>query len=371
MNVLSLFDGMSCGRIALERAGIEVTNYFASEIDKYAIQISEKNYPDIIRLGDVIEWRDWKLPKIDLLIAGSPCQGFSVAGKGLNFDDPRSKLFFDFVDILKYYKPKYFLLENVRMKKECSNVITEILGVEPLEINSSLVSGQNRSRLYWTNIGPIETDLFGRRRSLIPQPEDRGILLKDILENNVDGHYFPPVELQKKSNGKMLNKNYISQANTIYSGDKFGTLCAGTHGYSSGYIRNHATCEAMKQVGSVGKGGQGNRVYSVNGKGATLSAQTGGRAGPAASLIQVGEASDIRGNESSTTMQGGHRQPKVAVDNYYYRKLTPLECERLQTVPDNYTEKGHTLIISNSQRYKMIGNGWTIDVVSFIFGYIK
>ena len=147
MNVLSLFDGVSCGQIALERAGIKVDNYYASEIDKHAITVTQNNYPNTIQLGDVQKWHEWELPKIDLLIGGSPCQGFSFAGKQLNFNDPRSKLFFEFVDVLKYYKPKYFLFENVKMKQEYQDVITEHLGVEPIEINSSLVSAQNRIRL--------------------------------------------------------------------------------------------------------------------------------------------------------------------------------------------------------------------------------
>lgn len=171
MNVLSLFDGISCGRVALERAGIPVTNYYASEIDKYAQIISNANYPDIIRLGDVRDWHKWALPKIDILLAGSPCQGFSSAGKQLNFSDPRSALFFEFVDILKELKPKYFLLENVKMKKEWQDVISELLGVEPILINSALVSAQNRNRLYWTNIPDVG------------QPEDKFIVLADILEN--------------------------------------------------------------------------------------------------------------------------------------------------------------------------------------------
>ena len=169
MNVLSLFDGISCGQLALERTGLVVDKYFASEIDKYAIQITQKHFPDTIQLGDVTKWKEWNLPKIDLLIGGSPCQGFSHAGAGLNFDDPRSKLFFDFVDILHHYKPQWFLLENVKMKKEWADIITGYLGVEPIEINSALVSAQNRKRLYWTNIQNVK------------QPEDKGILLKDIL----------------------------------------------------------------------------------------------------------------------------------------------------------------------------------------------
>jgi DNA-cytosine methyltransferase len=170
INVLSLFDGMSCGQIALDQLGIKVDNYYAAEIDKYAMQIAKKNYPNTIHLGDVTSVYAQHLPKIDLLMGGSPCQGFSFAGKQLNFDDPRSALFFEFVRLLKECKPKYFLLENVRMKKEYQDVISEHLGVEPIMINSALVSAQNRVRLYWTNIPNIT------------QPEDKGIVLKDILD---------------------------------------------------------------------------------------------------------------------------------------------------------------------------------------------
>lgn len=180
MNVLSLFDGIRCGRVALERAGITVDNYYASEIDKGAIAIGDKNYPDTINLGSVEDWRSWgiDLSKIDLLIGGSPCQGFSVAGKRLNFDDPRSKLFFEYVDILNAIREKNpnvkFLLKNVKMKKEYSDIITEYLGVEPIEINSSLVSAQSRRRLYWTNIKGVI------------QPADKGIYLKDIVHEKAD-----------------------------------------------------------------------------------------------------------------------------------------------------------------------------------------
>src|SRR5574344_2950107 len=167
MNVLSLFDGISCGQLALQKAGIRVDKYFASEIDKYAIKVTQENFPDTVQLGDVTQWRTWELPKIDLLIGGSPCQGFSFAGKQLNFSDPRSKLFFEYVKVLQKTKPKYFLLENVKMKQECQDVISRYLGVEPIEINSSLVSAQNRKRLYWTNIPNVT------------QPEDKCILLLD------------------------------------------------------------------------------------------------------------------------------------------------------------------------------------------------
>ena len=177
MNVLSLFDGMSCGQIALNRIGIKPTKYYASELDKYAIKVTQANYPDTVKLGDVTQWREWDIDwaSIDLLIGGSPCQGFSFAGKQLAFDDPRSKLFFVYVDILNHIKsvnPSVkFMLENVKMKKEYLAVISEQLGVEPVFINSALVSAQNRQRYYWCNWE-------------VSQPEDRGIVLADILESD-------------------------------------------------------------------------------------------------------------------------------------------------------------------------------------------
>ena len=187
MKVMSLFDGMSCGRLALARAGLPVTTYYASEIDKYAIKIAKKNFPDTVHLGDAEQMPGGaSFPRMDLLLGGSPCQGFSRAGKQLNFEDPRSKLFWRYVSFLRENKPRYFLLENVRMKKESQDIISDALGVEPIAINSSLVSAQNRYRLYWTNI-PFE------------MPEDKGIVLKDILEDGfvdrdkshcLDANYF-------------------------------------------------------------------------------------------------------------------------------------------------------------------------------------
>lgn len=286
MNVLSLFDGMSCGRIALERAGIGVDNYFASEIDKYAMQIAKKNYPDTKHIGNVVDVKATDLPKIDLLIGGSPCQGFSFAGKQLNFEDERSKLFFEYVRLLEECKPKYFLLENVKMKKEYQDIITSYLGVEPILINSSLVSAQNRDRLYWTNIQEVI------------QPEDKGLILKDILEISSSLELRPCSMKEYRQN----------------------SVC-------------HHTGNAVDIKGNESI----KRVYGVFGKAPTL-----------------------------TTMQGGHREPKVSVKDNTYRKLTPLECERLQTVPDNYTEG-----VSNSQRYKMLGNGWTVDVIAHIFKGIQ
>ena len=322
MNVLSLFDGISCGRIALERVGIKVDNYFASEIDKYAIKVAQKNYPNTIQLGDITKvhyrngyliWDDGRKDKyvgnIDLLIGGSPCQGFSLAGKQLNFDDSRSKLFFEFVRLLKECNPKYFLLENVRMKKEYKNIISEHLGVEPVEINSNLLSAQNRKRLYWTNI------------SNITQPEDKHIYLKDILEENVDEKYYLS---EKLLNGFKNNKEWYKRFKPLSGDDKSGTLTARY------YKMSRTDPYILQRPHGVNKGG----IKSINGK-----------------------------VPSMTTSAWEHNnlliQDKV-------RRLTPIECERLQTLPDNYTEG-----ISNTQRYKSLGNGWTVDVIVHILKNIK
>ena len=355
MNVLSLFDGMSCGQIALDQLGIPVKNYFAAEIDKYAIQIARKNYPDMIHLGDVknIKTIDTHLMdefdcghKIDLLIGGSPCQGFSFGGKGLNFDDPRSKLFFEFDRLLKALKPKYFLLENVKMKKESEQVITDYLGVEPVEINSNLVSAQNRKRLYWTNI-PMDG-----------LPEDKGIMLKDILEEETAEFYRAGEYLQEKrrssdKNPDMLNPDYRSQATTIHDVDgKSGTVCAGTHGYAIGYVPEHLI---LQKARGYNKGG----LKALDGKTPTLSS----------SSWQHNNHLVIR-DKSKCVRTGGRgsydRHEWDSIDNMHWRKLTVKECERLQTVPD-----GYTCGVSNTQRYKMLGNGWTVDVIKHIFEGLK
>ncbi len=422
MNVLSLFDGMSCGQIALDQLGINVDNYYAAEIDKYAIQVAQKNYPNTKHLGDVTQVHSWLLPKIDLLIGGSPCQGFSFAGKQLNFDDPRSALFFEFVRLLKETKPKYFMLENVRMKQEFQDIISDHLGVKPIMINSALVSAQNRVRLYWTNIPNIE------------QPEDKGIVLKDILEDGVSDKFNSGEQKFGGKHKNMLNTSYKSQANTIHDKEsKAPTICAGTHGYALGHIHRPCELKEFKQdsmchhvatatdikgnesikrvyadsgksptittmggghrepkvlikpqrVGTIKDGGQGNRIYSPNGKGISISAQSGGTAGNGNMLI-VKEATkkgytEIQDGDcfdatfpTSKTRRGRNMKDKsncLTAANYEYmryehptyRKLTPVECERLQTVPDNYTEG-----VSNTQRYKMLGNGWTVDVIAHI-----
>lgn len=295
---------MSSGQIALERAGIKVDNYFASEIDKYAMKVTQKNYPSTIQIGDVEEVYAENLPKIDLLIGGSPCQGFSFAGKQLNFVDPRSRLFFDFVRVLKGVKPKYFLLENTPMKKEFQDIISSYLGVQPILINSSLVSAQSRARLYWTNIPNVE------------QPKDLGIMLKDIVETNED-------VIGAAMRGRYMNNGKTQQFIELRKDEKANCLTTSTKNSLCVMVGRNE----IKGYDII------KRVYSVEGKCPTL-----------------------------TTMQGGHREPKIAVNEIEWRKLLPIECERLQTVPDNYTS-----LVSNSQRYKMLGNGWTVDVIVHIF----
>lgn len=229
IKVLSLFDGISCGMVALERAGIKVNEYYASEIDKNAIKVSVKNYPNIKHIGDVTKVKGENLPKIDLLIGGSPCQGFSFAGKQLNFSDERSKLFFEYVRLLEETKPKYFLLENVKMKKEYQDVISKYLGVEPIEINSALVSAQNRKRLYWTNIPNIQ------------QPKDRGILLKDIVDLNEKNREEVTDKIYKyvesgNYKGRKIEKTVRQSITTLEQKSK--TIC--TQSYNTG--TNNSIC---------------------------------------------------------------------------------------------------------------------------------
>ena len=365
MNVLSLFDGMSCGQIALDQLDIKVDNYYASEIDKWAMQVAKKNYPNTKHLGDVTELKGSDLPKIDLLMGGSPCQGFSFAGKQLNFDDPRSALFFEFVRLLEETKPKYFLLENVRMKQEYQDVISEHLGVKPIMINSALLSAQNRVRLYWTNIPNIT------------QPEDKGIVLKDILE---DGD-------------TVIDAIYNNRPERVYR-EKAPTIRAARHGLDVTKYRpcelkefnKDSTCHHVATATDI-KGNESiKRVYADSGKSPTITTMGGGHREPKVlcgawrgRYIKDGKRQDHKGSVAGKTeqrleiRQDGKTNTLTTVqkDNVVvvpptYRKLTPLECERLQTVPDDYTEG-----VSNTQRYKMLGNGWTVDVIKHIFKGMK
>lgn len=277
---------MSCGQIALNKAGIVYENYYASEIDKHAMGVTMSNYPNTIQLGDVTKVNGTTLPKIDLLIGGSPCQGFSFQGKGLNFEDERSKLFFEFVRLKNELQPKYFLLENVSMKYEHEIIITKYLGIEPLYINSDLVSAQNRERVYWTNINAMPYNLFGDMMPNIPKLKDRAVSVADITEREVDAKYY----LTQKKIDFILSrpKNYECKINPIKSN------CLRT---------NYSNASA-------------NETYIKDEKG--------------------------------------------------IRKLTEIECERLQTVPDNYTKNA-----TQTQRYRMLGNGWTVDVIANFFNLLN
>lgn len=549
LKVLSLFDGMSCGQLALQRLGIEVDAYYASEIDKYAIQVTQANFPETIQVGDVCELKAEDYQDVDLILAGSPCQGFSFAGKQLAFDDPRSALFFEFVRLLKEIKPKYFLLENVRMKQQFQDVITEqvsacypdfeggdLLGsqIKPILINSALLSAQNRQRLYWTNIPNIE------------QPKDKGIVLIDILEDDVEDHYLAGEHLQNNyQGGNQLNPNYKSQANTIHdTNKKSGVICAGTHGYANGYVETKPKV-AIKNLpkGSSGKSWFFEQQTYLPDSEKTRALKSGSGSGNIPKIVETkpskkeyiskksikkyvenknaefndpynkktikgDKSTSLRTNSSNGNMwvnekairetkpkQVDNREPKVAVEykamtevrtpeankirrehkkktgkdwspremrhlierdddkmnaltsaltkqhivqekkqlieeerivvdkekkqlliaeatkkgytviedgdcfdinfpnsktrrgrnmkykcnalttasqnfmrfeNLSWRKLTPLECERLQTVPDNYTNH-----VSNTQRYKMLGNGWTVDVIAHILNNME
>ena len=333
MNVLSLFDGMSCGQIALKQLGIKVDKYYASEIDKYAIQIAQKNFPDTIHVGDVTKVSAADFPKIDLLLGGSPCQAFSFAGKQLNFDDPRGKLFFEYVRLLKELKPKYFLLENVRMKQEYQDVISEHLGVKPIMINSALVSAQNRNRLYWTNIPNIT------------QPKDKEIVLKDILENVQNEYTEPYVKLNGKKSGCVgYVGNKPAQATRIYSvNEKSQSLMAngGGQGGKTGLYQIPINKEPKVALGGAIRG-----RYEDDGS--------------------IKQQLEIRKDEKTNTLTTVQKDNVVVDQELHYRKLTPLECERLQTVPDGYTDG-----VSNTQRYKMIGNGWTVEVIKHILNNME
>lgn len=388
MNILSLFDGMSAGRLAAERAHLPIDKYYASEIDKYAIAVSKKNFPDIIHLGTVEDHNKWSIDfgKIDLLLGGSPCQGFSFAGKQLNFNDSRSKLFFQYVEILKKIKKEnprvFFLLENVKMKKEYQDTISKYLGVQPIEINSNLVSAQNRKRLYWTNIPNIK------------QPKDKKIFLKDIVHEKADMDYAVSdtwCRWFKEKAQYLLDKNYVA-----ISPEKAITMTArqimswnGNFIYEclKKYIvpfnKTFQIIEKEVEKGKVGyfnTNSQGNRVYYIHDKAVTLCGQAGGR-GAKTGLYLFGCITPDRVNKKQNGQRFSEGQKfytLTAQDKHgiliegYIRKLTPVEAERLQTLPDNYTEgELNKKKISDAQRYKMLGNGWTVDVIAHILRHIN
>jgi len=321
LTIVSMFDGIACGLEAIKRIGIPVKKYYAFEIDKYPIAIAKHVHPEIIHCGDAttaVERDDIK--DVDLLIAGSPCQGFSQAGTKLNFEDPRSKLFFEFVKALHHFKPKAFLLENVKMKKEWSDIITRYMGVDPVLINSSEFSAQKRKRLYWTNI-PIK------------EWEDKGIMLKDVIFSDAS----EPV----------LHNIYggFKEKRPRVSWGKSPTIrTSGGGGHIPSLIHTEKAIEFMNR-----------KTYD-------------GR-----TQWDYGWHSDVKKGKSATIKANIFKgvPHNVLVDNKCIRKFHPVECERLQTLPDNYTEygifDGEKKKVSNTRRYSAIGNGWTVDVVAHIF----
>ena len=446
IRVLSLFDGMSCGQLALQKLGIEVDTYYASEIDKYAIQVAKENFPKTIHVGDVCQLKSEDYKDIDLILAGSPCQGFSFAGKQLAFDDPRSALFFEFIRLLKEIKPKYFLLENVRMKQQFQDVITDQVSacypdyqgddlfgskIKPILINSALLSAQNRLRLYWTNIPNIE------------QPKDKGIVLKDILIAEEEWQEEVPQYLKNNFHGQpranqvrhidvgksktltatmykgqiqsWIKKDFISpdrvkkyvedetsEVNDTYNkrtikGDKSTTIRPNNN--TGNIWVNDQAIKETKPI-QVGIASEINgydilkRVYSPEGKSPTLNTMQGGNREPKVAVeykamteVRTPEANAIRReHKKKTGKDWSPREMRKLVERdddklntltsaltkqhiiqakeettLSWRKLLPIECERLQTVPDNYTS-----CVSKTQRFKMLGNGWTIDVIAHI-----
>lgn len=287
MTVLSLFDGISCGLLALKRAGIPVKEYYASEIDESAIKVSKSNHPQIKHLGDVSGWKSWNIPRPDLILAGSPCQGFSYQGKGLNFDDPRSKLFFEFVEIVNHFKPQYWLLENVVMKQEWQDTITGILCVQPELICSSRFSAQTRPRTYWKN-WPTTF------------PDDKHIHLNMVLESDLD--WNPAAIRGRKINRKTMKRD-DSNPDIPYS-----------------------------------------QMLTVKGRSDKMNCLT---------------------TVPKDTVLTRFSEGLYFADDYQqgqdWRYLTPTEYERLQTLPDGYTES-----VSKFSRYRLCGNAWTVDVVKYL-----
>jgi DNA-cytosine methyltransferase len=324
MNVFSGFDGMSCAQIALNKLGIKPDKYYSSEVDKYAIQVTQANYPDTVQMGDITKWREWDIDwsSIDLIVGGSPCQGFSFAGKQLAFNDPRSALFFVWLDILNHIKsvnPNVkFMLENVKMKKEYLDVISGQLGVEPVLINSALVSAQNRQRYYWANWQ-------------IEQPEDKGILLADIIESG----------LVDRSKSYCIDANYWKGTNIEQYIDKARRKIV----LELPLAFTERRTEEAKRIRKEYQNKYG-RDFSPR-RAKELIARTDGKM-------------------NCLTATYSMKEHTLIDEKINYRKLTPIECERLQTVPDNYTNH-----ISNTQRYKMLGNGETVDVIAHIFGTMQ
>tara|TARA_R100000655_G_scaffold67989_2_gene106222 strand:+ start:2922 stop:4265 length:1344 start_codon:yes stop_codon:yes gene_type:complete len=444
LKVLSLFDGMSCGQLALQRLGIEVDTYYASEIDKYAIQVTQANFPETIQVGDVCELKAEDYQDIDLILAGSPCQGFSFAGKQLAFDDPRSALFFEFIRLLKEIKPKYFLLENVKMKQQFQDVITEqvsacypdfeggdLLGgqIKPILINSALLSAQNRQRLYWTNIPNIE------------QPEDKGIVLRDILEDEINSEFYykeKSISYMERGNDKWQQAGKRRKYGYEQNADKEKSFTI-TENWHKGVPYNYFKETKPKQVGLAkeyiskksiekyvenknaefndpynkktikGNKSTALRTNSSNGnmwvnekaiknlpKGSsgkswffeqqtylpnsekTRALKSGSGSGNIPKVVsgawrgrykedgKTEQKLELNKSGKSNSLTTVQKDSVVVNEELSWRKLTPLECMRLQTVPDDYL-----MPVSNTQKYKLLGNGMTVDVIAHILNNMK
>jgi DNA (cytosine-5)-methyltransferase 3A len=398
MKVLSLFDGMSCGQLALKKAGIKVDQYYASEIDKFAIKVTMANFPNTIQLGDVTKVNTKDLTGIDLLIGGSPCQSFSFAGKrkGMSTKDEQeiltldhylqlkregyefegqSYLFWEYMRILYEVQPKYFFLENVEMGEKWEKVLSKAIGVNGIHINSALLSAQNRKRIYWTNIGLKPSGLFGDLESIIEQPKDRGILLKDILETEVDQKYY--------LSEKMLD--FFTKHDQKYKDLGGGFAFKPSEGYGKARTITNPGKNRMDDnfiVASRGRNPENpkSRESGLNTE-QQLEPRIDGKTNCLTSvqkdnLVAYGcdfrsdEGFRIRNEEKSSTLMARSREDIYGTGlvklPMQIRRLTPVECERLQTIEDNFTNH-----VSDSQRYKMLGNGWTVDVIAYIFQYLS
>ena len=409
--VFSAFDGMSCGQIAFKELGIKVDKYYASEVDKYAIMQTQHNFPNTIQLGSIVDVDVSKLDPIDILIGGSPCQSFSFAGKrngmttveneeiytldrylelkseGFQFEG-QSYLFWEYMriltDIRKYNPNVKFLLENVEMGNKWERVLSEAIGVFGVHINSALLSAQNRKRIYWTNFRVKEVGLFGELHSDIPQPKDEGILLRDILENDVDEKYYLSENMLKNmitwndsGNGIIGHSGSGGQKGSIYNSEnKMGSLCA------TDYKQPKQICVAMRGRNpdnpsdrTSGSPTEQRLEPNLNGKTNTITTVQKDN------LVLIGNLSGGKWDKTHEanrrvysesgkmqtiqTMQGGNQHPKT-MQYDRIRRLTTKECARLQTIPDWYE-----WIVSETQQYKMLGNGWTVKVIMHILNYLS
>jgi site-specific DNA-cytosine methylase len=353
MNVLSLFDGKSSGMTACEIAGINVDNYYAAEINKYAVQVSDAMYPNIIRLGDVTRWREWDVEwdSIDLLVGGSPCQGFSFAGKQLAFDDPRSFLFFVFRDILNHIKkfnPKVkYMLENVKMKAEFMDIITTEIEADSIMINSALVSAQNRQRNYWSNI-PID------------EPLDRGITWGDVRESGVNEFYYTEKGMQWLARSSQKRSKTLN----VWGEDEKAQMVEASHYKNYSNQRFFGVCDLPSDQDVV-TSMRGRRINPD-----TLSRDDYNKAIKPEQYVEF--RYDGKSNCLSTVTKDNIVVPftlpnRIPLDMFFFRYITPRECFRLQTVPEHLIDKILNSGVSNSQLYKIAGNGWTDEVIAHIF----